>query len=84
MLRRGREAWTPLRDVPPERHQKEGSLAAGPDPDVGVAFSLVTFSWPNKSNEAKRSNSRRLARRASVASQVARPGDRNQKCQHTQ
>ncbi len=54
----------------PER----GKSGRRPDPDVGVAFSLVTFSWPDKSNEAKRSNSRRLARRASVASQVTRPG----------
>ncbi|HCL75466.1 MAG TPA: hypothetical protein DIC26_06300, partial [Pseudomonas sp.] len=51
-----------------------GESGRRPDPDVGVAFSLVTFSWPGKSNEAKRSNSRRLARRASVASQVTRPG----------
>ncbi len=62
----------------PER----GKSGRRPDPDVGVAFSLVTFSWPDKSNEAKRSNSRRLARRASVASQVTRPGGRNQMCRH--
>src|SRR5690606_37145056 len=54
----------------PER-EKSGRR---PNPDVGVAFSLVTFSWPDKSNEAERSNSHRLARRASVASQVTRLG----------
>ena len=32
---------------PPERHRREGSRAQR-DPDVGVPFSLVTFSWANK------------------------------------
>src|SRR5690606_17106519 len=62
----------------PRAAPERGKSGRRPDPDVGVAFSLVTFSWPDKSNEAKRSNSHRLARRASVASQVTRPGG-NQK-----
>ena len=34
---------------PPEQRRREGSLAAQPpDPDVGVPFSLVTFSWVRK------------------------------------
>ena len=34
-----------LHGVPPERRRREGSLVAQrPDPDVGRAFSLVTFS----------------------------------------
>ena len=57
---------------PPERHRREGSRAQR-DPDVGVAFSLVSFSWPSKSYEAKRSNSPRLARRVSEANQETRP-----------
>ena len=32
---------------PPERRRSEGSFAKQ-NPDVGVAFFLVTFSWPNK------------------------------------
>ncbi len=92
----GREAWTPSeerRTGPPRQGRpfvtapgaapEGGESGRRPDPDVGVAFSLVTFSWPDKSNEAKRSNSRRLARRASVASQGTRPDGRNQRCQHT-
>ena len=49
------------------------SRAGVPSSDGGVPFSLVTFSWTSKSYEAQRSNSRRLARRVSVASQVTRP-----------
>jgi len=33
---------------PPEQRQSEGSLAAGQTRMPGVAFSLVTFSWPDK------------------------------------
>ena len=52
----GREAWMPSEerwdmDVPsrrpPERRRREGSFAKQ-NPDVGVAFFLVTFSWPLK------------------------------------
>ena len=46
---RGRPGGTSLRDVPLEQCRSEGSLVAQrPDPDVGVAFSLVTFSWRGK------------------------------------
>ena len=42
---RRKGAWTPLVRRPLERRWSEGSLAAQPpDPDVGCAFSLVTFS----------------------------------------
>ena len=56
VLRRGTRGRTPSeerrdRDVPssrpPERHRKEGTPPQA-GPDVGVPFSLVTFSWARK------------------------------------
>ncbi|AWM59676.1 hypothetical protein C6Y58_09345 [Stutzerimonas stutzeri] len=52
----GREAWMPSEERwardgpsrrPPEPRRSEGSFAQQ-NPDVGVAFFLVTFSWPDK------------------------------------
>ena len=47
---------------------KRGGSFAQRNPDAGCAFSLVTFSFAQAS-VAQRSNSRRMARRASKASQ---------------
>jgi hypothetical protein len=44
---RRKGAWTPLVRWPPERHRREGTPPQA-GPDAGVAFSLVTFSWPRK------------------------------------
>ncbi|PNF80351.1 hypothetical protein CXK92_08955 [Stutzerimonas stutzeri] len=52
----GREAWMPSEERwardgpsrrPPEQRRSEGSFAKQ-NPYVGVAFFLVTFSWPDK------------------------------------
>ncbi|HAW25628.1 MAG TPA: hypothetical protein DCX38_20140 [Pseudomonas sp.] len=52
----GREAWMPSEERwardgpsrrPPEQRRSEGSFAQQ-NPDAGVAFFLVTFSWPHK------------------------------------
>lgn len=73
-------AWMPLVSRPPERHRREGSLAAGQTRMSG-ALSLWLLSARAKRYGAKRSNSRRLARRASEASQVTRRARRNLQCQ---